>query len=201
MKIVFHTFLFISLSLSNALAQNKQGTELRKAVFAGGCFWCMEPPYEAYYNKGVIKVTSGYIGGKKANPTYEEVSAGNSGHREAIEVVYDPTKLTYDKLLEIFWINIDPLDASGQFCDKGEQYQSAVYFNNDAERIQIEKSKKAKSDLLKKKGIVATKVLPASPFYPAEEYHQDYYIKNPVRYKFYRFNCGRDDRLKEVWSR
>ena len=169
-------------------------------MFAGGCFWCMEPPYEALKQEGVIKVTSGYTGGAKANPTYEEVSAGKSGHREVVEVQYDPQKISLDRLLEIFWINIDPLDGDGQFCDRGEQYQSAVYFHNSEEKKIIERSKQIVSKKLKVKGKIKTKILPVTAFWPAEDYHQDYYIKNPLRYKFYRHNCGRDKRLDELWS-
>ena len=201
MKRVFHILLFISLSINNALAQTVSGPVEKKAMFAGGCFWCMEPPYESYYKKGVLKVLSGYSGGKKANPTYEEVSAGNSGHIEVIEVTYDPNLISYEKLLQIFWVNVDPLDKSGQFCDKGDQYLSAVYYSNNMEKILIEKSLAEKAAMLKMKGKIATKVLPSSTFYPAEDYHQDYYLKNPLRYKLYRFNCGRDARLKALWSR
>ena len=160
----------------------------------------MEPPYDAHLNNGVISVRSGYTGGPKANPTYEEVSDGRSGHREVIEVEYDSAKISYDKLLEIFWMNIDPLDDQGQFCDKGDQYKSAVYYNDSSEKLAIEKSLKTIQEKLKGKSI-KTLILPAKVFYPAEAYHQDYYIKNPVRYKFYRYNCGRDQRLKELWKK
>lgn len=168
-------------------------TELRAetAIFAGGCFWCMEPPFDAI--KGVTATRSGYTGGMKANPTYEDVSSGASGHREVLEVTYDPKLVSYAELLKVFWKNIDPFDKDGQFCDKGEQYTSAVYFNKDSEKIEFEKSKP--------KGDVKTVAIKAKTFYPAEEYHQDYYKKNPVRYKFYRFNCGRDKRLNEIWGK
>lgn len=160
----------------------------------------MEPPFDAYLKKGVISVLSGYTGGKKETATYTQVSEGLSGHKEVIEVQFDSEKISYAKLLEIFWANIDPLDAEGQFCDKGDQYQSAIYYNDDQEKILIENSLKEVQKKLPGK-IIRTKVLKATPFYPAEEYHQDYYLKNPVRYKFYRYNCGRDQRLKEVWKK
>jgi peptide-methionine (S)-S-oxide reductase len=166
-----------------------------RATFAGGCFWCMVHPFDSV--NGVVKVTSGYTGGTKRNPTYEEVSAGGTGHRESVEVVYDPRKVSYQRLLDIFWHNVDPTNAEGQFCDYGQQYQSAIYYHDAAQKQLAEASKKAVEAKLKR---VYTDVLPASQFWPAEEYHQDYYKKNPVRYKFYRFNCGRDARLESLWG-
>jgi peptide-methionine (S)-S-oxide reductase len=163
------------------------------ALFAGGCFWCMEVPFDSLM--GVISAKSGYTGGLKVNPTYEEVSSGTTGHREAVEVTYNPKIVTYAQLLKVFWENIDPIDKDGQFCDKGEQYTSAVFTNNEAEKKAFELSKP------KGLGIIATKLLPAGAFYPAEEYHQDYSKKNPIRYKFYRYKCGRDKRLKEIWGK
>ncbi len=179
--------LFI-LSATLSIATSKADT----AIFAGGCFWCMQPPFDALIKKGVIKTTVGYTGGLKENPTYEETSSGGTGHREAIEVVFDSKKITYQELVKIFWENIDPFDRDGQFCDKGEQYTSAIFYTNEAQKKAAETSKP--------KGIVATLILPAKKFYPAEGYHQSYYTKNPIRYKFYRFNCGRDKRLKEIWG-
>lgn len=163
------------------------------AVFAGGCFWCMEPPFDGL--KGVSKTISGYAGGKTLNPTYEEVSAGKSGHLEVLEVTYDPSQITYAELLKVFWVNIDPFDGGGQFCDRGQQYSSAVFTSNEKERLEFLKSKPVG------KAEVKTALLPSTPFYPAEEKHQDYYKKNPIRYKFYRYNCGRDSRLKELWGK
>jgi peptide-methionine (S)-S-oxide reductase len=165
---------------------------LAVATFAGGCFWCMEPPFESL--KGVVSVTSGYTGGDVANPTYQQVSDGGTGHYEAVQVRYDPQQITYAQLLEVFWRNIDPTDDGGQFCDRGPQYRAAIFFHDAAQKQAAEQSKKAK------KLRVVTEILPARPFYPAEEYHQDYAKKNPVRYKFYRFNCGRDRVLKKVWG-
>lgn len=170
-------------------------SKMKKAVFAGGCFWCMEPPFDAL--KGVVATTSGYAGGAKKNPTYEEVSAGSSGHREVLEVTYDSSQITYEQLLEVFWKNVDPFDGKGQFCDKGEQYESAI-FAGGSDRKLAEASIAAKEKALKKK--VATRLFPEAEFFPAEEYHQNYYQKNPVRYKYYRFSCGRDKRLKEIWN-
>jgi peptide-methionine (S)-S-oxide reductase len=165
-------------------------------ILAGGCFWCMEPPYDK--TDGVISTISGYSGGKGANPTYEQVSAGSTGHLEVVKIEYDPTKVSYEKLLEIFWVNIDPLDADGQFCDKGSQYRSAIFFGNEKEKELAEASKKQIADKLGQE--VMTDILPAADFYPAEDYHQDYYMKNPLKYKFYRYGCGRDARLEAVWG-
>jgi peptide-methionine (S)-S-oxide reductase len=169
-----------------------------KATFAGGCFWCMEPPYDKL--DGVISTTSGYIGGTKVNPTYQEVSSGTTGHAEAVEIEYDPRKVSYDKLLEVFWKNIDPTQKDGQFCDHGTQYRSAIFVHNDEQKRLAEASKSALAKSKPFKGDIVTEVAPATTFYRAEEYHQDYYMKNPVRYKFYRSGCGRDARLKEVWG-
>ena len=169
---------------------------LAKATFAGGCFWCMEPPFEG--RKGVISVTSGYTGGRIDKPTYEAVSAGYTGHREAVEIVFDPALISYQVLLNIYWHNVDPFDHSGQFCDHGEQYRTAIYVHDAEQKRLAEASKQAVGVRFHRD--VATDILPAGPFFAAEEYHQDYYKKNPLRYKFYRFNCGRDQRLREVWK-
>ena len=168
------------------------------ATFAGGCFWCMEPPYEKL--PGVVAVVSGYTGGAKANPTYEQVSAGTTGHAEAVQVVYDPKKVTYEQLLDVFWHNVDPLDRGGQFCDRGNQYRTAIFYHDAEQQRLAEQSKEAldASGKLKKK--IVTEIVPAGEFYAAEDYHQEYYIRNPIRYKYYRFNCGRDDRLKQLWG-
>jgi peptide-methionine (S)-S-oxide reductase len=165
------------------------------ATFAGGCFWCMEGPFDKL--PGVVSVTSGYTGGPVRNPTYGQVSSGGTGHRESVEIIFDPTKITYAKLLDVFWHNVDPLDNSGQFCDKGPQYRSAIYYHDATQQKLAEESKAA---IEKQLGRVWTDILPASNFWRAEEYHQHYYKKNPVRYHFYRFNCGRDQRLKAVWG-
>jgi len=174
------------------------GAAYEKATFAGGCFWCMEHPFDEL--PGVISVTSGYTGGHKKNPTYEEVSAGGTGHAESVQIVYDPTKVSYTKLLEVFWHNIDPIARDRQFCDSGHQYRSAIFYENEAQHKAALESKAQleKSNILK--APIATEIAQASEFYPAEEYHQHYYKKNPIRYKFYRASCGRDKRLKEVWG-
>jgi peptide-methionine (S)-S-oxide reductase len=166
------------------------------AVFASGCFWCTEADLEKV--PGVISAVSGYTGGRDTTPTYEEVSAGNTGHYEAVQVVYDPAKVTYDQLLQAFWRTVDPHDATGQFCDKGEQYLGAIFVANEEQRRAAEQSKQAVASRLKEP--VVTKILPAAMFYPAEEYHQDFAKKNPLKYKFYRTTCGRDARLEKVWG-
>ena len=168
------------------------------ATFAGGCFWCMHAEFAGL--DGVINVASGYTGGTTKSPTYEQVSAGGTGHVEAIEVKYDPTKVSYEKLLDIFWENIDPLDEYGQFCDKGSQYRAGIFYHSDAQKKLAEASKeKVKAKFQGR--LIATVIRQASEFYPAEDYHQDYYIKNKTRYKRYREGCGRDERLKELWSK
>ena len=169
---------------------------LAKATFAGGCFWCMEPPFDAL--DGVVSTTSGYTGGHTANPTYEQVSAGKTGHAEAVEIVYDPRKVTYPQLLEVFWRNIDPLTANAQFCDTGSQYRSSIFVHDETQRRLAEDSKGVVGARLRKP--VVTEIVAASKFWPAEDYHQDYYKKNPIRYKFYRTSCGRDRRLEAIWG-
>jgi peptide-methionine (S)-S-oxide reductase len=168
------------------------------ATFAGGCFWCMEPPFDKL--PGVISTTSGYTGGQKANPTYEEVSSGTTGHAEAVQVKYDPTKISYEKLLDVFWHNVDPTVKDRQFCDRGSQYRTGIFVHDDAQRRAAEASKAALDRTKPFKAPIVTEIVPASQFWPAEEYHQDYYVKNPVRYKYYRAGCGRDARLKELWG-
>lgn len=186
-------------SAPDAAAPNQAaGAKTATAIFAGGCFWCMEPPYDAL--PGVISTTSGYTAGSTVNPSYEQVSSGSTGHTEAVKVVYDPSKVSYAKLLEVFWRNIDPTALNRQFCDVGDMYRSGIYPADDEQRQLAQSSKKALQDSGRFPGGIATEIEPASAFYPAEDYHQDYYLKNPVRYKFYRFNCGRDQRLRDVWG-
>jgi peptide-methionine (S)-S-oxide reductase len=168
------------------------------ATFAGGCFWCMEPPYDKL--EGVISTTSGYTGGHKENPTYGEVSAGGTGHYEALQVVYDPARVSYQQLLVLFWHNVDPLDAGGQFCDRGDQYRTAIFVHDEEQRRLAEESKQYLEQAGGFDKPIVTPVLPAGPFSPAETYHQDYYEKNPLRYKFYRYSCGRDARLEALWG-
>ncbi len=169
-----------------------------KATFAGGCFWCMEPPYDKL--DGVISTTSGYIGGHKKNPTYKEVSAGGTGHAEAVEIVYDPSLISYAKLLDVFWHNIDPTTPNRQFCDAGSQYRSAIFYHDAEQKRLAEASKAALEKSRPFPQPIVTQIVAAGVFTPAEEYHQDYYMKNPIRYKFYRYNCGRDKRLEEIWG-
>lgn len=166
------------------------------AVFAGGCFWCLEPPFDAL--DGVVSTTSGYTGGRVPDPTYEQVSTGDTGHVEAVEVVYDPARIGYEKLLSVFWRNIDPLDAGGQFCDRGSPYQSAIFVRDTEQRRLAEASLQEIREQLGRP--LATPIRDAAPFYAAEEYHQDYYRKNPLRYRYYRAGCRRDSRLEELWG-
>ncbi len=168
------------------------------AVFAGGCFWCMEPPFDKL--DGVLSTTSGYIGGHVEDPGYKQVSAGGTGHAEAVEVVYDPRKISYEELLAVFWRNIDPVDGKGQFCDKGSQYRSAVFYVDEYQKRAAEESKAALEKSGRFREPIATEIVPATTFYPAEDYHQDYYLKNPIRYKYYRHGCGRDRRLEKLWG-
>jgi peptide-methionine (S)-S-oxide reductase len=169
---------------------------LSRATFAGGCFWCMEPPFDKL--DGVISTTSGYTGGLTKNPTYEQVSSGGTGHAEAVEVVFDPSKVTYQQLLDTFWHNIDPFSANRQFCDAGEQYRPAIFVHDLEQRRLAEESRQAVRTRLSAPVIV--EIVDAGPFYVAEAYHQDYYRKNPVRYRYYRWACGRDQRLAEIWN-
>ncbi len=171
---------------------------LETATFAGGCFWCMEGPFDAL--DGVVSTTAGYTGGEVANPSYEQVSAGGTGHAESVQVVYDPHRVSYEKLLDVFWHNIDPTVVDQQFCDHGNQYRTAIFYYNDAQKQAAEASLAALEQSKPFTAEVRTLLVKATAFYAAEEYHQDYYKKNPVRYKFYRYNCGRDQRLTELWG-
>lgn len=170
-----------------------------KAYFAGGCFWCMEEVFEKV--DGVLSATSGYMGGTVSNPTYEEVSAGRTGHAESVEVIYDPAKVSYQKLLDAFWRNVDPITPNAQFCDHGNQYRSAIFFQTDEEKRASDSSKQTIEQSKRFKEPIVTQIVMASRFFPAEEYHQDFYKKNPVRYKFYKYNCGRAQRLEELWGK
>jgi peptide-methionine (S)-S-oxide reductase len=197
MKMLITAMIGLSTALI-AITTVTAATNLEKATFAGGCFWCMEHPFHQI--PGVISVTSGYTGGWKKNPTYEEVSAGWTGHAESVQVVYDPAKVTYEKLLNVFWHNIDPTAKDRQFCDSGHQYRSAIFYHNEEQhrlalqsKAQLEKNKPFKEP-------VVTEIVQATEFYPAEDNHQHYYKKNPIRYKYYRYRCGRDQRLKELWG-
>lgn len=171
---------------------------LATAIFAGGCFWCMEPPFDKL--DGVVSTTSGYTSGMRVNPTYEEVSAGKTGHTEALKIVYDPSKISYEKLLQVFWRNHDPLTANAQFCDKGSQYRAGIYYGTAEEQRLAEASKAAIAQSGRFTQPIVTEIVAATAFYPAEDYHQDYYIKNPIKYKYYSTSCGRARRLKELWG-
>jgi peptide-methionine (S)-S-oxide reductase len=192
-------FLFTAYAQKGAEKKTNSDQSLATATFAGGCFWCMEPPYDKL--DGVISTTSGYTGGRKKNPTYEEVSGGTTGHAEAVQVAYDPTKVSYEKLLEVFWQNIDPFTPNAQFCDHGSQYRSAIFYHDEEQKRAAEASKQK----LEKSGRITqpivTEIVPAGEFYPAEDYHQDYYQNNPVRYKYYRYRCGRDEALEKIWGK
>jgi len=168
------------------------------ATFAGGCFWCMEAPYDKL--DGVISTTSGYMGGTKKNPTYGEVSSGSTGHTEVVQVVYDPAKVSYERLLDVYWHNVDPTVTDRQFCDVGSQYRTAIFVHTEEQRKAAEKSKDEVAKTKPFKEPIVTPVVAAGDFWPAEDYHQDYYIKNPVRYTYYRTGCGRDARLKSLWG-
>ena len=188
MKWIVFLGLFIAAELALA--------DTERAVFAGGCVWCMEKPFDDL--PGVISTRSGYMGGRTADPSYEQVSAGGTGHAEVVEVVFDPTRVTYQALLSVFWRNVDPFDGAGQFCDKGSQYRPALFPLTPAQQQAAEASVAATERQLGQPLAVA--IEQAEHFYPAEQYHQDYYLRNPVRYKYYRYACGRDDRLREVWG-
>jgi len=200
-KLVMGLILF-SAPLSYAqTATQPVSSSLHYATFAGGCFWCMEPPFDAL--EGVVETVSGYSGGTVDSPTYQAVSAGTTGHTEVVRIAYDPTKVSYEKLLEVFWKNIDPTVENRQFCDTGSQYRSAIFYHNDEQKFQALASfEKIKKQLIGsgKAKQVYTEISEFDRFYPAEGYHQDYYIRNPVRYKYYRYRCGRDKRLQEIWG-
>ena len=192
---------FLLIGAWNLQSTNKAAAEatIGKAYFAGGCFWCMEEAFEKV--EGVLSATSGYMGGTVANPSYEDVSSGRTGHAESVEVVYDPAKVSYQKLLEAFWRNVDPITPNAQFCDHGSQYRSAIFYQTDEEKRASDTSKQAIEQSKRFTEPIVTQIVMASHFYSAEEYHQDFYKKNPVRYKFYKYSCGRAKRLEELWGK
>ncbi|HYK83529.1 MAG TPA: peptide-methionine (S)-S-oxide reductase MsrA [Gemmatimonadales bacterium] len=199
------TVLLASAPLVVGLVQRPREGELpfrqsgyAKAAFAGGCFWCMEHPFDQL--DGVVAVTSGYTGGHTPHPSYEEVSAGGTGHAESVEILYDPTKISYERLLDVYWHNVDPLTRDAQFCDHGSQYRTAIFYHDSTQHRLAEDSKRQLEASGRFHEPVVTEIVPAGEFYPAEEYHQHYYRKNPLRYKFYRWSCGRDRRLRELWG-
>ena len=196
--------LMLASCLTAALAGAASGAEgeikddLSLATFAGGCFWCMEPPFDKI--EGVVATIAGYTGGHKPNPSYGEISAGNTGHTEALQIFYDPAIVSYEDLLRIFWRNIDPTTANRQFCDIGNQYRPGIFYHDENQRMEAERSVSQAKKELKIDASFVTEITPVGNFFRAEEYHQDYYEKNPLRYRIYRFNCGRDRRLRELWG-
>ena len=202
-------YLLISLGFAALLIGGMTGmpqgslaadtSQYAKATFAGGCFWCMEEAYEKV--DGVVSVISGYTGGQLANPTYEQVSAGGTGHAESVEVIYNPGEVTYQHLLEVFWHNVDPTTPNSQFCDHGNQYRTAIFYHDETQKRLINESRQAVEKSKSFPQPIVTEIVPASIFYPAEDYHQDFYKKNPVRYKFYKWNCGRSQRLEQLWGK
>jgi len=188
--------LIVLLLAATASAQPAKQPSVATATFAGGCFWCMEPPFDKL--PGVISTTSGYTGGQLKNPSYEQVSEGGTGHAESVEIRFDPNKVSFATILEVYWHNVDPTVKDRQFCDSGRQYRTAIFYHDEAQKkLALE----TKARIEKEKGWkIQTEIVPASAFYPAEEYHQDYYLKNPLRYKYYRNGCGRDARLTEIWG-
>jgi peptide-methionine (S)-S-oxide reductase len=193
--VIVLTFAFASAIGAQAPAKS---SVTATATFAGGCFWCMEPPFDKI--PGVISTTSGYTGGFTRNPTYEDVSSGTTGHAEAVAIVYDPAKVSYEKLLDVFWHNIDPTVTDRQFCDHGNQYRTAIFVHDAEQRRLAEASKAAIEKTKTFKEPIVTPIVDAGEFWPAEAYHQDHYLKNPVRYNYYRVGCGRDARLKQLWG-
>jgi len=190
--------LVLALGLLPGMSYAETQPGEAEAIFAGGCFWCMEGPFDK--TAGVISTTSGYTGGHLENPTYKQVSAGTSGHTEAMRVVYDPKQVSYQQLLEVFWVNVDATDGDGQFCDRGNQYRPEIFYIDDEQKRVAEASlAKLQGDKPFKESI-AVNLTAATTFYPAEHYHQDYYQKNPLRYRYYRYACGRDARLEELWG-
>ena len=190
--------VWLLLLPGQALAQGALAAVTEQATFAGGCFWCMESEFQEL--PGVMSVVSGFTGGRKQNPTYEEVSAGGTGHTESILITYEPAKISYARLLDVFWRNIDPTDKGGQFCDRGSQYRSGIFVHSPEQKKLAEDSKQ-RLIASKKLPAVYTPIDPATRFWPAEDYHQDYYSRNPIRYNYYRYGCGRDRRLEELWGR
>ncbi len=187
----------LTVAALSLLAHTASAQQLQKAIFAGGCFWCVESDFDTV--PGVVATVSGYTGGKTENPTYRQVTAGGTGHYEAVEITYDPATVSYEALLDAFWRSVDPTDGGGQFCDRGQSYETAVFVANEKERGLAEASRNAAQKMLDKP--IVTPILTAAPFYPAEDYHQDYYKKNPLRYRYYRWGCGRNNRVREVWGK
>ena len=188
--------MLVAAAMLAAFAGGASAAEPQKAVFAGGCFWCVEADFDKV--PGVLDTVSGFTGGTVENPSYKQVTYGDTGHYEAVEITYDPDKVSYEELVDIFWRTVDPTDAGGQFCDRGESYRTAVFVADEAERAAAEASKAEAAAALGQE--IVTPIVEAGAFWPAEEYHQNYYEKNPLRYKYYRWGCGRDERIEALWG-
>ncbi len=197
LKQCFFIWMVMMTAASPVTAQSSNPFDT--ATFAAGCFWCMEHPFDEI--PGVISTTSGYTGGHQDNPTYQQVSSGSTGHTEAIEIVFDPSLVSYEQLLDVYWRNSDPTTANRQFCDSGSQYRPGIFYHNKTQRMSAERSKQKIIQHKDFEADVITEITPASTFWTAEEYHQNYYLKNPIRYKYYRYNCGRDQRLEQLWGK
>lgn len=195
LALIFLLLTHISLAKDGAMMDKKNA----KATFAGGCFWCMQPPFDKL--KGVVETTVGYTGGQKVNPAYKEVSSGTTGHCEAIEIIFDPAQISYAELLDVFWRNIDPTDSGGQFVDRGNQYRAAIFYHNEEQKQLAQESKERLAASGRFKKPIVTEITPVSVFYPAEEYHQKYYVKSSFQYKYYRFASGRDQFLQKFWGK
>ena len=195
---MLRTALLVLLGVLLVVANHGEGTAQNQetAIFAGGCFWCVESDFDQI--PGVLETVSGYTGGIKPNPTYKQVTAGGTGHREAVQITYDPSRVSYEELLTAFWRSVDPTDPGGQFCDRGESYETAIFVTDEDQRQLAEDSKQAAEAELGR--TVVTPIEDAGPFFAAETYHQDYYKKNPFRYRYYRWSCGRNQRVEEVWG-
>lgn len=193
---IYYAFFTAFLAIASTSASH---AEEQTATFAGGCFWCSESDFEKL--DGVIAVSSGYIGGHLKNPSYKQVSSGSTGHTEGVQITFDSQKISYSTLMEFFWKSIDPIDGGGQFCDRGQQYRSEIFYHSEEQRKIAVQSHRALNNSAVLGAPIATKITAASIFYPAEDYHQDYYLKNPLRYNYYRWGCGRDKRLEEIWGK
>ena len=198
LRILLSMMIFLLLPSFNVTAAKQAEQELATATFSGGCFWCMEQPFDML--PGVIKTIPGYTGGDTKHPTYKEVSSGTTGHVEAMQITYAPSVISYEKLLEVYWHNIDPTNGNGQFCDTGNQYRAGIFYHNEEQKRLAEQSKTLLEKNKKFTGSIMTFIAAATEFYPAEDYHQNFSRKNPLTYKFYRFTCGRDNRLHELWG-
>lgn len=195
---IIFSLVCLNLACFNAAAETRQHNT-RLATFAGGCFWCMEPPFDEL--DGVISTISGYSGGHTQDPNYQQISSGTTGHTEVVQITYDPDKISFRELLEVYWVNIDPTTPDRQFCDQGSQYRSALFYHDEEQKQLIEQSKQTLDKTKPFKQPIVTEIIPFERFYAAEDYHQDYYRKNPIRYKYYRYACGRDKRLQTLWGK